>query len=178
VQAIKGVFKSLDVLVHFNPKKPIVLQSDASLYALGAVLSQIQPNGSERPVCFSSKTVDRAQQQYTTTERECLAVVWATETNRTLLLGNPFTLEVDHTALKHLLAHKASIGKLAQWSLKLQEFDMVVTFRYSPEISSRSQRETNLEQEGSPEAPRKELTRFILPKTGPPNLKRSRRVPR
>ena len=97
VRAIKEVFKSPDVLVHFNPDHPTVLQTDASLYALGAVLSQIQPDGSERPVCFSSKTLDRAQQQYTTTERECLAVVWATEAHRTLLLGNPFTLETDHT---------------------------------------------------------------------------------
>ena len=61
VQAIKDIFQSPDVLVHFNPEHPTVLQKDASLYALGAVLSQIQPDGSERPVCFSSKTLDRAQ---------------------------------------------------------------------------------------------------------------------
>jgi hypothetical protein len=106
-----------------------VLQTDASLFALGAVLSQIQPDGMERPVCFSSKTLDRAQQQYTTTEWECLALVWATENHRTLLLGNPFILETDHNALKYLLADKASVGRLARWSLKLQEFDMTVKYR-------------------------------------------------
>jgi hypothetical protein len=58
-----------------------------------------------------------------------LAVVWATESHRTLLLGNPFTLETDHSALKQLLADKASVGRLAWWSLKLQEFDMVVKYR-------------------------------------------------
>ena len=106
-----------------------MLQTDATLYARGAVLSQIQPDGSERPVCFRSKTLDRAQQQYTTTEQECLAVVWATESHRTLLLGNAFILETDHNALKYLLADKASVGRLARWSLKLQEFDMVVKYR-------------------------------------------------
>jgi hypothetical protein len=44
-------------------------------------------------------------------------------------LGNPFTLETDHTALKYLLADKDSVGRLARRSLKLQEFDMVVTYR-------------------------------------------------
>jgi hypothetical protein len=117
------------MLVHFNPEHQTVLQTDASLYALGSVLSQIQPDGTERPICFSSKTLDWAQQQYTTTERECSAVVWATENHRTLLLGNPFTLETDHNALKYLLADKASVGGLARWSLKLQEFDMTVKYR-------------------------------------------------
>jgi hypothetical protein len=58
-----------------------------------------------------------------------LAVVWATEAHCTLLLGNPFTLETDHTALKYLLADKASVGRLARWALKLQEFDMLVKYR-------------------------------------------------
>jgi hypothetical protein len=58
-----------------------------------------------------------------------LAVVWATENHRTLLLGNPFTLETDYNALKYLLAEKASVGRLARWSLKLQEFDMTVKYR-------------------------------------------------
>jgi hypothetical protein len=64
-------------------------------------------------------------------ERECLvlAVVWATETRRTLLLGNSYTLETDHNALKYLLADKASIRHLARWSLKLQEIDMTVKYR-------------------------------------------------
>jgi hypothetical protein len=71
------------------------------------MLSQMQPDGTERPVCFSSKTLDRAQQQYTTTERECLAVVWATEAHRTLVLGKPFVLETDHTALKYTPGKKS-----------------------------------------------------------------------
>ena len=56
-------------------------------------------------------------------------MVWATKAHRTLLLGNSFTLETDHTALKYLLADKASVGRLARWALKLQEFDMLVTYR-------------------------------------------------
>jgi hypothetical protein len=46
MQAIKDIFKSPDVLVCFSPEHPTVLQTNASLYALGAVLSQIQPDGS------------------------------------------------------------------------------------------------------------------------------------
>ena len=54
---------------------------------------------------------------------------WATEAHRTLLLGNPFTLQTDHNALKYRLADKASVGRLARWSLKLQEFVMKVQCR-------------------------------------------------
>ena len=83
----------------------------------------------ERPICYASKTLDRAQANYTVTEKKCLAVVWATELFRTLLLGIPFTLETDHSALKQILTTKDSSGRLARWALKLQEYDMKVLYR-------------------------------------------------
>ena len=77
---------------------------------MGAVLSQMHGEV-ERPVCYASKTFDRAQTNYTVTEKECLAVVWATELFRTLLLGVPFTVETDHSALKQILTTKDSAGR-------------------------------------------------------------------
>ena len=58
--------------------------------------------GTEKPVCFLSKTFDRHQVNYTVTEKECLAIVWATEQLRYLLQGQLFTLETDHEALRYL----------------------------------------------------------------------------
>ena len=55
--------------------------------------------------------------------------MWATELFRTLLLGIPFTLETDHSALKQILTTKDSAGRLARWALKLQEYDMKVLYR-------------------------------------------------
>ena len=86
VAKIKEVFASADVLTHFKEGRQTVLMTDASHYAMGAVLSQIvDEEGTEKPICFLSKTFDRHQINYTVTEKECLAVVWATESLRTLL---------------------------------------------------------------------------------------------
>jgi transposase InsO family protein len=125
---IKTAFLEPPVLAHFDPALPTILHTDASDFAVGAVLSQ-DHDGVERPVCYASKTLDRAQANYTVTEKECLAVVWATELFRTLLLGKPFTLETDHSALRQILTTKDSAGRLARWALKLQEYDMNVLYR-------------------------------------------------
>ena len=75
---IENSFLNDVLLVHFDNSRQTVLTTDASDHALGAVLSQIV-EGEERPVCFLSKTMDRHQVNNTLTEKECLAVVWATE---------------------------------------------------------------------------------------------------
>ena len=108
--------------------------TDASHYAMGVVLSQIvDGEGTEKPICFLSKTFDRHQMNYTVTEKECLAVVWATELHQTLLKGITFTLETDHEALKYLIRTKEPVGRLARWAMKLQEFDMQVKYRKGEE---------------------------------------------
>ena len=64
---------------------------------------------------------------------ECLAVVWATETLRTLLQGQTFILETDHDALRYLIQSKDAVGRLARWAMKLQQFNMVVKYRKGEE---------------------------------------------
>ena len=83
----------------------------------------------EQPVMFVSKTFNRSEVNYTVTEKECLAVVWATEELRQYLLGKPFVLETDHSALKYLLTDKEAVGRIARWQLKVQEYDMKVKYR-------------------------------------------------
>ena len=134
ILTIKQLFETEQVMAHFDPSRPTILMTDASYYAMGAVLSQIvDDEGTERPICFSSKTFDRHQENYTVTEKECLAVVWATELHQTLLKGINFTLETDHEALKYLIKTKEPVGRLARWAMKLQEFDMHVKYRKGEE---------------------------------------------
>ena len=95
---------------------------------MGAVLSQVDEEGREWIVSFASKSFDPAQRNYAVTEKECLAVVWATEHFRTILLGTQFELQTDHQALKSLLTSKEGVGRNARWQLKLQEYDMIVTY--------------------------------------------------
>ena len=127
VEEIKEAFINPMILRHYDPTLRTILQTDASDYAMGAVLSQITEEGREWVVSFTSKSLDTAQRNYSVTEKECLAVVWGTEYFRTLLLGVQFELQTDHQALKYLLTSKEGVGRNARWQLKLQEYDMVVT---------------------------------------------------
>ena len=93
---------------------------------MGAVLSQIDEDGKEYPVSYASRTCNPADKNYGSCEGECLAVVWATQHFREYLFGTPFTLITDHEPLKWLMKTNKTTGKLARWSLLLQEYDMKV----------------------------------------------------
>ena len=78
---------------------------------------------------FASKTMNPHQKNYSVTEQECLAVVWAVELFKTMLMGKFFLLETDHQALRSILTTKNPEGRLARWIIKLQEMDFEIAFR-------------------------------------------------
>lgn len=125
---LRGALCSSDVLIYPDFRDPFLLSTDASGVALGAVLSQIR-EGHERPVAYASRQLSRAEQNYSTTERELLAVVWATAQFRCFLIGRRFTLVTDHAALKWMLHLKDPSAKLTRWALRLSEFDYEVVHR-------------------------------------------------
>ncbi|UYV73333.1 K02A2.6-like [Cordylochernes scorpioides] len=104
---LKQELGSSPVLGHFIEGAETHVHTDASGYGLGAVLVQIQ-NDAERPIAYASRTLTKAEKNYSTTEKECLAVVWA--------LGKFRPLE-------------RSIGRLACWALKLQEYDINIVYK-------------------------------------------------
>jgi len=81
---------------------PFELMCDASNYALGVVLAQ-RIDKQPRVIYYASRTLDAAQENYTTTEKELLAVVFALEKFRSYLFGSPVVVFTDHAALKYLL---------------------------------------------------------------------------
>ena len=89
---------------------------------MGAVLSQLDGEGVERPICYASRSCDLAEQNYSSFDGECLAVVWATNHCWAYLFGNSFTLITDHEPLRWLMTTKKLTGKMARWSLLLQEY--------------------------------------------------------
>ena len=103
-----------------------MLATDWSQKGMGAVLSQIDKDGKEHPVSYASRSCNPAEKNYGSCEGECLAVVWATQHFREYLFGTPFTLITDHEPLKWLMQTNKTTGKLARWSLLLQEYDMTV----------------------------------------------------
>ena len=103
--------------------QPFELMCDASDFAVGAVLGQHIDN-ELHVIYYSSRTLNDAQFNYTTTEKEFLAVVFALEKFRQYLIGSPVTVFTDHSALKYLLKKQDAKARLIRWILLLQEFNL------------------------------------------------------
>jgi len=96
---------------------------DASDLAIGAVLGQ-RINNRQHVIYYSSRTLNDAQQNYTTTEKEFLAVVFALEKFYPYLLGSKTTVLTDLSTLRYLMMKKDAKTQLIRWILLLQEFDL------------------------------------------------------
>lgn len=116
------------ILAHPNYQLPFKLFTDASTIGLGAVLSQDQ-DGKEVVISYASRTLSPSERNYTITELECLAIVWAVKHFRPYLYGTKFTVITDHNALRWLMSIQSPSGRLMRWSLKLQEYDMEIEHR-------------------------------------------------
>ncbi|KAI5348573.1 hypothetical protein L3X38_001460 [Prunus dulcis] len=104
---------------------PFEIMCDASDYAIGAVLGQ-RKNKLLHVIHYASRTLNDAQLNYATTEKELLAVVFALDKFRSYLLGAKVIVYTDHAALKFLLAKKEAKPRLIRWVLLLQEFDIEI----------------------------------------------------
>lgn len=103
--------------------KPFIVHTDASVKAVGAVITQQDEAGREYAVAYHSAKLNPVQRNWAVTHLECYAVVNAVcDAFKDLLLGNDFSVVSDHTALKWLMTCPHLQGKLARWSLRLQEF--------------------------------------------------------
>ncbi|KAK5862983.1 hypothetical protein PBY51_000047 [Eleginops maclovinus] len=111
-----------------NFSLPFVLQTDASNSGVGAVLSQ-QVEGVDRPVLYISRKLAQREVNYSTVEKECLAIRWAVGALRYYLLGRPFTLYSDHAPLQWLHRMKDANARITRWYLALQPFNFKVIHR-------------------------------------------------
>lgn len=108
--------------------RPFVVTTDASNFAIGAVLSQ-GVIGSDRPIAYASRTLSPAECNLSTTEKEMLAIIWAVEYFRPYLYGNNFTLVTDHKPLTWLYNVKKPHSKLIRWRLKLSEYQFDIVYK-------------------------------------------------
>ncbi|KAM2151480.1 hypothetical protein ACFX1R_045921 [Malus domestica] len=98
---------------------------DTSDYVLGALLGQMRDK-KPHVIYYASRTLNDAQLNYSTTEKELLTVIFALDKLRSYLLGTKVIIYTDHGALKYLLTKKEAKPRLIRWMLLLQEFDVEI----------------------------------------------------
>ncbi|RVW21743.1 Retrovirus-related Pol polyprotein from transposon 17.6 [Vitis vinifera] len=108
-----------------NWQLPFEVMCDASDFAIGVVLGQ-REDGKPYVIYYASKTLNEAQRNYTTTEKELLVVVFALDKFRAYLVGSFIIVFTDHSALKYLLTKQDAKARLIRWILLLQEFDLQI----------------------------------------------------
>ncbi|KAL3694641.1 hypothetical protein R1sor_008292 [Riccia sorocarpa] len=99
---------------------------DTSAFAIGTILSQKDGKGRDYPIYYASRQLSKSEKDFTTTERECLGMVYSCKKFRHYLLGYEFVFYVDHYALQHLVKKADLSGRIARWILLLQEFNYKV----------------------------------------------------
>nr|GEY15245.1 reverse transcriptase domain-containing protein [Tanacetum cinerariifolium] len=122
---LKEKLTEAPILIAPNWDQPFELMCDASDFAIGAVLGQ-RIEKHFRPIHYASKTMTQVESNYTTTEKEMLAVVYAFEKFRSYLIMNKSVVYMDHLALKYIFSKKDAKARLLRWILLLQEFDFKV----------------------------------------------------
>jgi len=121
-EKLKEMLATTPVLLIPDPSKAFVLNTDASGFAIGGVISQDQGKGLQ-PVSFTSRKLQAAEVNYATHEKELLAVVHCLKYWRPYLLGTHVKIYTDHNSLKYLQTQKTLTGRQARWLKTMQEYD-------------------------------------------------------
>ncbi|GKB00433.1 reverse transcriptase domain-containing protein, partial [Tanacetum coccineum] len=124
-QTLKKKLTEAPILIAPDWYQPFELMCDASDFVIGVVLEK-RIEKHFRPIHYASKTMTEAESNYTTTEKEMLAVVYAFEKFRSYLIMNKSIVYTDHSALKYLFNKKDAKARLLRWVLLLQEFNFKV----------------------------------------------------
>jgi hypothetical protein len=124
------------VLVHYDEKKPVILACDSSAYGIGAVISHVMDNGTEKPIAYASRTLSSAERNYSQVEKEALGIVFGVKKFHKYLYGRKFTLLTDHTALTTIFGPTRGVPTLAasrlqRWAILLSGYQYDIKYRKS-----------------------------------------------
>lgn len=125
---LKKALTSAPILATPDFNLKFTIQTDACDDGMGAVLTQVQ-DGAERVIEFMSQKFSSAQKKYSTTEKECLAVILAVEKFRCYIEGVEFEVITDHASLRWLHNLKDPAGRLARWAVRLQAYNYTLLYR-------------------------------------------------
>ena len=130
----KELLQSAELLVHFDPAKELVLATDASDYGVGTVLSHKMEGGTERPIGYMSRSLNGAERNYSTLEKEALAIIFGVKKFHQFLYGHSFTIKTDYKPLEGLLNEEKGIPALAapriqRWALTLSAYEYKISYK-------------------------------------------------
>ena len=128
-QYIKTRYQNAPILIGVDWKLEFHVHTNASDIAVGAMLAQNPTGKTDQPIAYASRLLSKAEKNYTTTEKEALAMVYAVNKFRHYLLDNRFIFYVDHLALQYLVSKPQVSGRLARWLLLSLEFDFKVIYK-------------------------------------------------
>ena len=125
---LKNAFTSAPMLKHYVPNAPTFVETDASNYALGAVLSQKQEDGKVNPIAFFARSLSGAEQNYEIYDKEMLGIVKALKHWRTYLknMSEPTIIQTDHKNLEYFTTTKVLNQRQACWSKLLARYNFVI----------------------------------------------------
>ena len=133
-EEVKTLISSDLVLAHYDPKVSLKIECDASPVGVGAVLSHVYDDGSERPIAFASKSLSKTERNYAQIDKEALAIVWSIKKFNTYLFGRHFTIVTDHQPLTSIFHPDKSIptmtaARLQRYALFMAAHDYSIRYR-------------------------------------------------
>ena len=131
---IKEALTTTTVLAHFSPELPLGIACDASAVGIGAVLFHRYPDGSERPIAYASKSLTKAEKNYSQIEREALSIIFGVRKFHQFLYGRSFILVTDHKPLLTIFGPKKGIpvmsaSRLQRWAIILSAYTYSIEYK-------------------------------------------------
>ena len=137
-QQVKKILASSEILVSYDPDLPLILATDASPHGLSGVLSHQMPDGAERPIMYLSRTLSKAEQNYSQLDKEATAVVWALKKVFQYCYGRQFTLVIDNRPLMSIFSPEKSMpplvaARMLRYAQFLSGFSYNIVCKHSAE---------------------------------------------
>ena len=127
-EEIKSILVEAPIMAKPDWNREFEIMCDASDFAMGAVLRQ-KAEKLFKAIYYARKTFNEAQENYSTTEKEMLAIVFACEKFSAYILGSHVIIHTNHAAIKYIMTKKEAKPRLIRWVLLLQEFDLEIKYK-------------------------------------------------
>ena len=138
---VKQELTSPKLLIHYDPKRKLLFSCDASPYGIGAVISHVMDDGSEKLIAYTSRSLSTAERKYAQIEKEGLAIVYGAKEFHQYLYGRQFTIVSDHRPLQHLFNESRAIPTMAsariqRWALTLSAYNYNIQYRPGKQLAN------------------------------------------